>query len=233
MGHGEQPNLADGGTVGGRNTGRRPVAYEPKWDGFRCLLACDGEKVTMTSKSGKGLTRYFPEVANAAVLFPERRFVLDGELVVQMGGEFSFDTLLQRIRPAASRIKRLSLETPALFLAFDLLKRGKADLMAARLPKRRHELEEFAARCFPRTLFRLSPASRKLKDARKWLRSAGGGSDGIIAKRVDLPQPSGQPRWHAKDQAASQRRLRHWRFPIWRAAGSESQSRRLAPPWAL
>ena len=178
-----------------RSVDRIPVGdqwqYEPKWDGFRCLLARDGEKLTMTSKSGQELTRYFPEVANAAVLLSERRFVLDGELVVQIGGEFSFDTLLQRIHPAASRIKRLSLETPALFLAFDLLKRGKLDLIAARLPKRRHELEEFAANCFARTLFRLSPASRKLEDARQWLKSAGGGSDGIIAKRIDLPYQAG------------------------------------------
>jgi ATP-dependent DNA ligase len=165
--------------------------YEPKWDGFRCLLARDGEKITMTSKSGQDLTRYFPEVASAAVLLPERRFVVDGELVVQIGREFSFDALLQRIHPAASRIKRLSLETPALFLAFDLLQRGKADLVAERLPKRRQELEELVANCFPRTLFRLSPASRNLKDARKWLKSAGGGSDGVIAKRIDLPYQAG------------------------------------------
>jgi ATP-dependent DNA ligase len=165
--------------------------YEPKWDGFRCLLTRDAKKVTMTSKSGQDLTRYFPEVANAAALLPEQRFVLDGELVIRLGSEFSFDALLQRIHPAASRIKRLSAETPALFLAFDLLKRGTSDLTIARLPKRRSELEKFAARCFPKSLFCLSPASRKVEDARKWLKAAGGGSDGVIAKRLDLPYQAG------------------------------------------
>jgi ATP-dependent DNA ligase len=87
-----------------------------------------GKVVTMTSKSGQDLTRYFPEVAQAAALLPEQRFILDGELVVPLEGEFSFDALLQRIHPAASRVERLSRETPALFLAFDILKRANDDL---------------------------------------------------------------------------------------------------------
>jgi ATP-dependent DNA ligase len=165
--------------------------YEPKWDGFRCLLARDGKTVTMTSKSGQDLTRYFPEVAGSAVLFPEQHFLLDGELIVQLGDEYSFDALLQRIHPAASRIKRLSVETPAQFLAFDLLKHGMVDLMSLHLPKRRQELEKFAAHCFSQSLFRLSPASWKLEDAKAWLQSAGGGSDGVIAKRLDLPYQAG------------------------------------------
>jgi ATP-dependent DNA ligase len=165
--------------------------YEPKWDGFRCLLARDGGSVTMTSKSGQDLTRYFPEVAQSATELPEARFILDGELVVPRGKAFSFDALLQRIHPAASRIKRLSAETPAEFLAFDLLGCGAADLMSATLPNRRRELEAFAGHCFPGTLFRLSPASLKIKDVKKWLQSAGGGSDGVIAKRLDLPYQSG------------------------------------------
>ena len=165
--------------------------YEPKWDGFRCLLARDGKAVTMTSKSGQDLTRYFPEVAQAAERLSERRFLLDGELVVPSGQQFSFDALLQRIHPAASRIKRLSEETPALFLAFDLLRRDATDLVPLNLPTRRHELKVFAARCFEQTLFRLSPASLRLTDAKKWLQSAGGGSDGVIAKRLDLPYQAG------------------------------------------
>jgi ATP-dependent DNA ligase len=165
--------------------------YEPKWDGFRCLLERDLKNVTMTSKSGQDLGRYFPEVATAAALLPEQRFVLDGELVIQTGDQFSFDALLQRIHPAASRIKRLSLETPALFLAFDLLRRGTTDLATSHLPKRRCELEALAADGFPQTLFRLSPASTKLEDAKGWLKSAGGGSDGVIAKRLDLPYQAG------------------------------------------
>jgi ATP-dependent DNA ligase len=165
--------------------------YEPKWDGFRCLLERGRKNVTMTSKSGQDLTRYFPEVATVAATLPERRFTLDGELVVPTRDQFSFDALLQRIHPAASRVKRLSHETPALFLAFDLLRLGSANLIATHLPQRRRALEQFAADCFAQTLFRLSPASTQLKDAKKWLQSAGGGSDGVVAKRLGLPYRSG------------------------------------------
>jgi ATP-dependent DNA ligase len=166
--------------------------YEPKWDGFRCLLERDGKTVTMTSKSGQDLKRYFPEVAQAAALLPEQRFILDGELVVPLEGQFSFDALLQRIHPAATRVERLSRETPALYLAFDILKLGKADLAKERLPERRNELERLAGQSFKKkTLFRLSPASSALKDAKKWLKSAGSGSDGVIAKRMDLPYQAG------------------------------------------
>jgi ATP-dependent DNA ligase len=166
--------------------------YEPKWDGFRCLLSRNGSAVRMLSKSGQDLTRYFPEVASAATNLPELNFVLDGELVVPVGPTFSFDDLLQRIHPAESRVKRLSAETPALFLAFDLLKRGKVELAQMPLMKRRPELEAFAKHCFsPENLFRLSPASSKITDAKRWLMSAGGGSDGVIAKRIDLPYQAG------------------------------------------
>ena len=166
--------------------------YEPKWDGFRCLLTRNVDAVAMHSKSGQDLGRYFPEVAAAALTLREKSFVLDGELVVPVSGRFSFDNLLQRIHPATSRIKKLSEQTPALFLAFDLLRKGKSELAAAPLRQRRIRLEDFAARCFPgASLFRLSPASLKLKDAERWLASAGGGSDGVIAKRLDLPYQAG------------------------------------------
>jgi ATP-dependent DNA ligase len=166
--------------------------YEPKWDGFRCLLTRDADTVAMYSKSGQDLSRYFPEVVVAARTLREKRFVLDGEIVVPIGGRFSFDDLLQRIHPAASRVKKLAEKTPALFLAFDLLKKGKIELAAAPLTKRRLQLEDFAARYFSgANVFRLSPASLKLKDAERWLASAGGGSDGVIAKRIDLPYQAG------------------------------------------
>ena len=166
--------------------------YEPKWDGFRCLLTRDADTVAMYSKSGQDLSRYFPEVVVAARTLREKRFVLDGEIVVPIGGRFSFDDLLQRIHPAASRVKKLAEETPALFLAFDLLKKGKIGLAAAPLTKRRLQLEDFAARYFSgANVFRLSPASLKLKDAERWLAAAGGGSDGVIAKRIDLPYQAG------------------------------------------
>src|ERR1700755_1130502 len=123
--------------------------YEPKWDGFRCLVFRDGDKVVLQSKSGKPLTRYFPDMVEAVRGIKARRFVLDGEIVVPQGKAFSFDALLQRIHPAASRIKRLAAETPALMIAFDLLAaaRGKP-LVALPLRERRPLLEDFAAAQF-------------------------------------------------------------------------------------
>jgi ATP-dependent DNA ligase len=166
--------------------------YEPKWDGFRCLLTRAAAAVAMYSKSGQDLSRYFPEVVAAALTLREKNFVLDGEIVVPVGGRFSFDDLLQRIHPAASRVNKLAEQTPALFLAFDLLKKGKIELADDLLPKRRLQLEDFASRYFSsKNLFRLSPASLKMKDAERWLASAGGGSDGVIAKRLDLPYQAG------------------------------------------
>jgi ATP-dependent DNA ligase len=162
--------------------------YEPKWDGFRCLLVRTASDVALISKSGKDLTRYFPEVKSAALSLKEKIFTLDGEIVVPNGEVFSFDDLLQRVHPAPSRIKRLSEQTPALFLAFDFLKRNKTDFSRLPLAKRRPALEAFAAKSFEEGgVFRLSPASRKFSDAQRWLISAGGGSDGLIAKRTDLP----------------------------------------------
>jgi ATP-dependent DNA ligase len=92
--------------------------YEPKWDGFRCVLTRDDDVVALYSKSGQELGRYFPEVVAAALTLREKCFVLDGEIVVPVDGKFSFDDLLQRIHPAASRVKKLAEETPALFLTF-------------------------------------------------------------------------------------------------------------------
>ena len=166
--------------------------YEPKWDGFRCLLIRTGNRLEMQSKAGRYLARYFPEVAAAALSLAETQFTLDGELVIPIGKRFSFDDLLQRIHPAASRIKRLAEETPAVFLAFDLLRCGKDNVARLPLAKRRAALEQFAKRHFKRSrTFKLSPASRNHADAKRWLASAGGGSDGVIAKRIDLPYQSG------------------------------------------
>jgi ATP-dependent DNA ligase len=167
--------------------------YEPKWDGFRCLLTRSGSKITLRSKSGEDLTRYFPELVEAALQLKAIQFALDGEIVVPHGKTFSFDGLLQRIHPAQSRVVRLSKETPALFLAFDLLARAKDKELAEQpLEKRRPALEAFAKVQFrPQTTFRLSPATKSYATAKKWLAQAGGGSDGVIAKRLDLPYQSG------------------------------------------
>jgi ATP-dependent DNA ligase len=165
--------------------------YEPKWDGFRCLVARHGREIHMISKSGQDLRRYFPEIAQQALGFAARRFVLDGELVVPDGKQFSFDQLLQRIHPAESRVRKLAQRTPALLLGFDLLEHDGGFLAEQTLPIRRAALEAFAAKHFRLTSFRLSPASTSLAQAKRWLQAAGGGSDGIIAKRRDLPYQFG------------------------------------------
>jgi ATP-dependent DNA ligase len=167
--------------------------YEPKWDGFRCLLSRQGDTIDLRSKSGEELTRYFPELVEAALKLKATTFLLDGEIVVPHGRTFSFDDLLQRIHPAASRVKKLSLETPALFLAFDLLVTAADKKLSAQpLSKRRPALETFANSQFkPVSTFRLSQATTTFATARKWLAQSGGGSDGVIAKRLDLPYQAG------------------------------------------
>src|SRR5690349_24983 len=120
--------------------------YEPKWDGFRCLAFRRGEEIVLQSKAGQPLTRYFPEVAAALLALPAHKFVLDGEIVIRRGGGLDFDALLQRIHPAASRIQRLSQETPATYMVFDLLVDGQGRSLAAKpLSARRMALQEFAA----------------------------------------------------------------------------------------
>jgi ATP-dependent DNA ligase len=167
--------------------------YEPKWDGFRCLLSRQGNKVDLRSKSDEDLTRYFPELVDAALQLKAKTFLLDGEIVVPHGKALSFDDLLQRIHPAASRIQKLSQETPALFLAFDLLANAAdKNLSAQPLSNRRRALEAFAKSQFKSNpTFRLSPATMSYATAKKWLARAGGGCDGVIAKRLDLPYQSG------------------------------------------
>jgi ATP-dependent DNA ligase len=166
--------------------------YEPKWDGFRCLVFRDGDDVTLQSKSGKPLTRYFPDVVAAVRSLKAKRFVLDGEIVVPDGKVFSFDALLQRIHPAASRVNKLSTETPALLIVFDLLADAGGVLVDEFLPERRKRLEAFARANFSKPgRVRLSPATTKLADAKKWLARVGATLDGIIAKRRDVPYSSG------------------------------------------
>jgi ATP-dependent DNA ligase len=166
--------------------------YEPKWDGFRCLLFRDGETIELQSKSGQSLTRYFPELVEAAATLKANRFVLDGEIVVPEGRAFSFDALLQRIHPAASRVKKLAAETPALLIVFDLLVQGGENLLEEPLSGRRKALDAFAKAVLKgHKTFRLSPATIKLADAKKWLTQVGATLDGIIAKRRDLAYESG------------------------------------------
>jgi ATP-dependent DNA ligase len=167
--------------------------YEPKWDGFRCLVFRDGGKIELQSKSGQALTRYFPDVVAAVSTLSAKRCVLDGEIVVPSDGSFSFDDLLQRIHPAASRVAKLSKETPALLILFDLLvdANGKP-LIELPLEERRERLEAFAKKYLKgQKLIRLSPATTRLGDAKKWLKSVGATLDGIVAKRRDVEYRAG------------------------------------------
>jgi ATP-dependent DNA ligase len=168
--------------------------YEPKWDGFRCLAFRDGREVHLQSKSGKPLTRYFPEVAEALLSVATRRFVLDGELVVPANGKISFDDLLLRIHPSATRVGRLAAATPASLIVFDLLADARGTNIAALpLRRRRARLEKLAARAFADVAgVELSPATTDPDQARAWFSASGGGLDGIIAKRLDLPYQSGE-----------------------------------------
>ena len=167
--------------------------YEPKWDGFRCLAFRDGAKLDLQSKSGQPLGRYFPELVDALLALPADKFVLDAEIVIPAGSSLSFDALLQRIHPSATRIKKLSAETPGVLVVFDLLvdANGK-DFSERPLDVRRRELERFAAKQFKASdRVVLSPATGDVKTARKWFAGAGGALDGVIAKRTDVPYQSG------------------------------------------
>jgi ATP-dependent DNA ligase len=168
--------------------------YEPKWDGFRCLVFRDGNDVALQSKAGQPLTRYFPELVDAVRAVSPKKFVLDGEIVIPVeGGVFSFDALLQRIHPAASRVKKLAAETPAILLVFDLLAGMDGRRITEEpLSKRRERLEVFADKHFSNDgAIRLSPATTKLSTAQKWLGRVGATLDGIIAKRRDVEYRSG------------------------------------------
>src|ERR1700730_1694576 len=167
--------------------------YEPKWDGFRCLAFRDDGKVELVSKSQKPLTRYFPELVAELSSLKAKKLVLDGEMVIPVDGKLSFDDLLMRIHPAESRIRKLSAETPCVFIVFDLLvdDHGKL-LIELPLRERRRKLEVFAKKYFKKDgLIRLSPMTRDPSVARKWFHM-GVGLDGIVAKREDLPYQSGE-----------------------------------------
>lgn len=165
--------------------------YEPKWDGFRCLVFRNGDQVEMQSKSGRPLARYFPDVVAALAAWPPRGFVLDGELVVPVNGRLSFEELQLRLHPAASRVRMLAAQHPAIFVAFDLLVEERELLARLPLAERRRRLEAFFSRWGGTDTLRLSPATPDLAVARRWLATLGGGLDGIIAKRMDASYESG------------------------------------------
>jgi ATP-dependent DNA ligase len=165
--------------------------FEPKWDGFRCLAFRDGDTVELMSKSGKPLARYFPEIVEALLALEERRFVLDGELVLPVGEILSFAALQLRLHPAASRIAKLSSETPAQLMLFDALQIGSSKLADEPLEVRREALEAFMANAAgPRLL--LSPRTTDRQVAERWFTNTGGALDGIVAKRLDAPYQPGE-----------------------------------------
>jgi ATP-dependent DNA ligase len=168
--------------------------YEPKWDGFRCLAFRDGAHIDLMSKAQKPLTRYFPEVADALLASPARRFVLDGELVVPIEQQLSFDALLQRIHPAESRVRKLAAEWPAELIVFDLLVDDEAgSLVGSPLAQRRRDLEAFVGKAFPDSAtVRLSPMTDNIATARVWLQGEQTGLDGVVAKRHAMTYQSGE-----------------------------------------
>jgi ATP-dependent DNA ligase len=159
-------------------------AYEPKWDGFRAIAFIDGDDVDLQSRNARPLTRYFPEL-----VFPLEPCVLDGEIVVHSPdgdrsvGAQDFDLLGQRIHPAKSRIERLAVETPATFVAFDLLARGDEDLTGLPYRERRAALEEFVV-----APLELTPMVLGRDEADVWLQ----GAEGVIAKELDGPYLFGE-----------------------------------------
>jgi len=165
--------------------------YEPKWDGFRCLARREGAEVTLTSKSGKPLARYFPEVVEMLSKLSEKRFLVDGELIINAGDALAFDALQMRLHPAESRIRKLAAETPAELMLFDLLELDGRSLIDQSLADRRAALERFIKHN-PTPSLHLSPTTGDRKTALAWLERSGGALDGVIAKRIDLPYLSGE-----------------------------------------
>jgi ATP-dependent DNA ligase len=165
--------------------------YEPKWDGFRCLARRDGDELTLTSKSGKPLGRYFPDVVEMLHRLEAKQFLLDGELIIPVGDSLSFDALQLRLHPAESRVRKLAAEHPAEFMLFDVLELAGRGFEADPLRKRRDALEKFFHRNKTPGLD-LSPVTHDRDAALKWLELSGGALDGVIAKRTDLEYRSGE-----------------------------------------
>jgi ATP-dependent DNA ligase len=162
--------------------------YEPKWDGFRCVIFRDGPDVELGSRNERPLTRYFPELLEPLRVQLPERCVLDGEIVIPSGDErgLDFDALLQRIHPADSRVRRLAAETPAAIVLFDALAVGDRVLTEEPLAERRHVLQSLLPD--PSPPLYLTPASDDPEVARGWFhRFEGAGLDGVVAKRLDGP----------------------------------------------
>ena len=180
-----------------RNAAKLPEGnnwiYEPKWDGFRGLAFRKNDEVLLQSKAGQPLGRYFPELIAALRELPQKQFVLDGEIVILSEGHLDFNALLQRIHPAESRIRRLSKETPVTFLCFDLLLDARGRILTDEpLEARKEKLQEFFSEISKSASVRLSPFTRDLEVAQRWMGNlATVGFDGVVAKLADEPYHSG------------------------------------------
>jgi ATP-dependent DNA ligase len=159
-------------------------AYEPKWDGFRCLVARQGATVEMVSRNGRPLARYFPELVETFRSLEADDLTLDGEIVIESEDGADFAALLSRLHPAASRAVLLAEETPARFVAFDVLWCGDLDLRESPFAERRGVLERVVPDGTPR--ISVTPITRDLEEARRWLRASDrAGIDGVVAKPLD------------------------------------------------
>ena len=167
--------------------------FEPKWDGFRCLAFRAGNDVEIKAKSGKSLSRFFPEVLKNLRPLAPKTFVLDGELVIPVDGVLSFDALQMRLHPAVSRIQRLSQETPATFVVFDcLLRKPRQSLLQKPFEVRRAGLEAYFEGIDGDGRLIITPFTRDMRKAEKWLNDRQISVDGVIAKRLDLPYRPGE-----------------------------------------
>lgn len=159
--------------------------FEPKWDGFRCLAYKAEGKVELRAKSGKPLGRYFPEVVAMLSRVDADRFVIDGELVIEIDGRFAFDALQLRLHPAESRVRKLSHEMPARLVAFDMLVAPRGSILVDRpLTERRRRLEAFIKRVGVPEGLDISPVTLDRAVAQQWLTQSGGATDGVVAKRL-------------------------------------------------
>jgi ATP-dependent DNA ligase len=159
--------------------------YEPKWDGFRCIVFRDGDEVELGSRNERPLTRYFPEVVEAVKAALPERCVVDGEIVVPQGDRLHFEALLQRIHPAESRIRLLAEQTPASFVAFDLLAIGDESLMEVPFAQRQARLREVVTGT---DSVHVTAITQDVDTAQRWFQQfEGAGLDGVVAKAADLP----------------------------------------------
>jgi ATP-dependent DNA ligase len=164
--------------------------FEPKWDGFRCLVFKSGREVDLRAKAGKPLSRYFPDVIQCVHAHPQQSFVVDGELIIIDDKALSFEALQLRLHPAGSRVAKLAAAQPAQVLLFDCLATGRKSLLKAPLIDRRAALDALMTKAAP--CMQLSPYTRDPRAARAWLKRSGRALDGVIAKRLDGLYESGE-----------------------------------------